>query len=243
MRNSKTNYQPITTKRTISKPPPMILNQLNDLFSPEGVIVPVSYKEVVKFAPNALAWFCAKNAIYGIITTELIDYIKPLIEGRVAIEIGSGAGTFGRALGIPVTDSFQQMDHEEAKAFIRSYGGALIKYGEDVEKFDAVEAVKYYKPEVVIASWVTHKYYPYAHKLGGNEHGVAFDQLFRYGAKKIILLGNEATHRNNPIMKDKKYRVVAKQEPFFLSRSTKRKKNRLYIIKRKKTTLRWMKYT
>ena len=52
--------------------------------------------------------WCVKNAIYQILTTELVDWLKKYIGEKKAIEIGAGKSGIGRALGIPATDSAMQ---------------------------------------------------------------------------------------------------------------------------------------
>jgi len=94
------------------------------------------------------------RAIYGLPTIELVEYLKKLIGGRSAIEIGSGNGVLGRALGIPRTDNFMQT-WPDVKLLYTLQGQPTITYGSDVEEMDAIEAIRKYKPEVVVASWVT----------------------------------------------------------------------------------------
>lgn len=94
------------------------------------------------------------RAIYGLITVELVEFLKKLISGRRAIEIGSGNGALGRALGIPMTDNFMQT-WPDVKLLYMMQGQPLITYGPDVEQMDAIKAIQHYKPEVVVASWVT----------------------------------------------------------------------------------------
>lgn len=94
------------------------------------------------------------KAIYGLPTVELVEFLKKLIGGRKAIEIGSGNGVLGRALGIPRTDSLMQ-NWPDVKMLYALQGQPTISYGADVEEMDALEAIREYKPEVVVASWVT----------------------------------------------------------------------------------------
>lgn len=95
-----------------------------------------------------------KNAVYGLITTELIDYLKRLIGDRSAIEIGAGNGALGRALGIPMTDSWIQARSDVALLY-HVQGQPTIQYGADVEKLEALDAIRKHKPQVVVGSWLT----------------------------------------------------------------------------------------
>src|SRR5271170_675184 len=70
----------------------------------------LSYKEYDKIDRIALKLFCHATGRYGLPTIELVEYLKELIGGRSAIEIGAGNGDLGRHLGIPMTDSRLQED-------------------------------------------------------------------------------------------------------------------------------------
>ena len=142
--------------------------------------------------------WCHQQAAYGLPTTELVDWLRARIAGRRAIEIGAGNDSLGRALGIPCTDSRMQ-ERPEIAAHYRLMGQAVIAYPADVEKLDALEAVAEYKPEVVIGSWITHRYRADEHERGGNAYGVDEDALLDAGMT-YIHIGATTSHDKKRIL-------------------------------------------
>lgn len=123
--------------------------------------------------------------------------LKQVIAGRPTIEIGSGNGVLANALGIQATDNRQQEDGS-----VRDYYAALqqptISYGPAVEKVDAAAAVAKYRPSVVVASWVTHRYDPSRHQAGGNEDGVLEESVIEQ-CDAYVFIGNERVHAGKSI--------------------------------------------
>ena len=130
-------------------------------------------------------------------TTELIAYLKDFIGDRTAIEIGAGHGGLGRALGIPATDSHQQ-DRPEIKAYYNALRQPVITYGDNVEMLDAHSAVEKYKPQVVVASWVTHRYTEARAAAGGNQDGVDEEAIID-SCEAYVFIGNEKVHAGKSI--------------------------------------------
>ena len=143
------------------------------------------------------AIFGLKNGIYGFLTTELIEYLKDFIGARKAIEIGAGHGKLAQALGIAATDNRMQ-ERPEIAAYYALLRQPVVKYGSNVEKLDAIEAVKKHKPQVVVASWVTHKYDASRHAAGGNEDGVKEEDVIG-GCDAYVFIGNTKVHANKSI--------------------------------------------
>lgn len=139
-----------------------------------------------------------ETATYVLPTSELLEFLRNQIDGKKAIEVGAGNGLIGRNLGITMTDSYQQRDDKETVAYYKAFRQPLIDYPADVLKMDAVSAARKYKPDVVIACYVTHRWEPGMES--GNMHGVDFRRLLQY-TDKLILVGNLMTHKDNPIMK------------------------------------------
>lgn len=127
--------------------------------------------EFKKFDQELISIFCVKNAFYGLPTTELVEWLRQKIGTRSAIEIGAGNGALGRALGIPMTDSFQQ-DEPEIKAYYQSIRQPTIRYGKDVERFTYRQAIEKFKPEVVIGCWVTQLWRDHSDDGNGNINGI-----------------------------------------------------------------------
>jgi hypothetical protein len=171
------------------------------------------------------AW-CHHNARYNLPTQELVEFVKGIIGSRSAIEIGSGMGDFGRALGIPMTDSYQQT-MPEVRLYYAMIGQPIISPPPKVERLNAMEAIKKYKPQVVVASWVTQLYQngDTPKNIGSNIHGI--DEMWLLdNVETYIHVGNERVH------KDK--RILAREHrelhlPFVVSRAFDQDKNVVWI--------------
>jgi hypothetical protein len=155
-----------------------------------------------EFPQNELSGFCLRNGLYALPTTELCDLINRLIlevsPTRSAIEIGSGNGVLGRALGIPCTDNHMQ-DDPVIQAHYRAMGQPAVNYGKHVLRMSAEQAVKQLKPEVVVGAWVTHKYHPAEHFRGGNVIGVDEGAMLNR-IKRYIFVGNSRPHALKPLL-------------------------------------------
>jgi hypothetical protein len=99
--------------------------------------------------------FGVRHGLYSFPTEELCDFIRARIQGKSAIEIGAGHGALAAALALPATDNRRQ-EEPELKAHYRQIGQPTVPYGDHVEKLDAVLALRKYRPNVVVACWVTH---------------------------------------------------------------------------------------
>jgi hypothetical protein len=179
--------------------------------------------------PVGLRAWCQVNARYGLPTIELIRWLQDYIGDRTAIEIGSGHGDLAFHLGIPATDNRQQ----ERPDVVRLYTALrqpLIKYPVWVKNLDALDAVDMYKPDVVVASWVTHWIDPDLPMPagGGNMYGVKEDKLLETGVTYIVI-GNEAVHSHKPIMA---LPHETHHFPFIRSRAKDPSLNRLWIWNR-----------
>lgn len=143
------------------------------------------------------ALFGNRQGIYSFPTVELVEYLRGLIGGRSAIEVGAGHGVVAEALGIPGTDSYQHAK-DPYRAWLRLHGQPPVRYGPDVVEMHASRAVRVYKPQVVVGCWVTHKYDRSRHAAGGNEAGFDEEDLLRNCATYIVV-GNEQVHAGKKI--------------------------------------------
>lgn len=168
-----------------------------DIVRPDGKpkVLPASYYAGTTPAERAMA--CLLNGFYGLPTEELVATLRSMIDGRRAIEIGSGHGGLAEALGIPATDNRMQEDPRIAASY-RAMGQPTIRYGSAVERIDANEAVAKYRPEVVVASWVTHRYDPRRHAAGGNAFGVD-ERSVVDACRAYIFVGNRQVHAGKEI--------------------------------------------
>jgi hypothetical protein len=140
---------------------------------------------------------CQQNALYCLPTVELIEHLRGVIAGRRAIEIGAGSGAISAALRIRATDNRMQ-ENPEIAAHYRAMGQPVIQYGRQVENLAAYDAVRKYKPEVVVAAWVTHKYREDRHDAGGNMYGVDEEDIIR-NCDTYVFVGNQNVHKGKSI--------------------------------------------
>lgn len=132
----------------------------------------------------------AREAIYGFPTVELVEYLKTLIGGRSAIEIGAGNGVLAHALGIRATDNRMQT-WPKYQLIYGATGQKTIKYGANVQTYDAVQAVLKFKPQVVIGCWVTHKWDDA--QQDGNADGIVEEEILA-GCEEYIVIGTDEIH-------------------------------------------------
>ena len=104
-------------------------------------------------------------------------------------------GHLGRLLGIPMTDSFIQTEPD-----VKLYYQALQQEPTNppvayVDKLTAESAVDKYKPEVVIASWLTHKW------IDGASQGSVYgpDEAHIVDRANYIHIGNDNVHKSKTI--------------------------------------------
>lgn len=139
-----------------------------------------------------------RNALYGLPTIELCEWLTARISGRSALEIGAGHGRLAAHLGIRAVDNFMQ-DRPEVAALYRATLQPRIHYGANVERIDALDAVIKYRPQVVIGSWITHRFDPGEVWRGGNEYGPDAKTILKL-VEEYILIGNEGPHALNPLL-------------------------------------------
>lgn len=159
-----------------------------------GRLRAVTAKFYAGFKRNDLSAWCVARGFYCLPTLELVDFIRDQIDCDAALEIGAGNGALGRAVGIPMTDSHQQ-ERPEMAALYRGLGQAAVEYGADVEKLTALEAVEKYRPRVVVAAWVTHRWDRRRPHLKGNMYGVDEARLLdKPFVRRYVFVGSESVH-------------------------------------------------
>lgn len=198
------------------------------LFDSKGRLQVVPYDIIKDIPQNHISMFCVQKGLYAIPTQELIDFLKEEIGEQKAIEIGAGNGAICKALGIIGTDSFMQLE-PAIKARYELMRQAIVPYGEHVEKLDAKEAVRKYRPEIVVAAWCTHKYNPKEHWREGNQWGIN-EKLILEKTKKYIHIGNEKTHGKKPIL-NYPHRTI--KAPWIVSRAINPDLNAIFIWEQK----------
>lgn len=178
--------------------------------------------------PEHLVVWGNKRGIYTYPTTELISFIEAKIGSRKAIEICSGNGVIGRALGIVRTDSYIQTTPEMI-AYYTVLGQKPILPPQDVYKYEANEAVDHFRPQVVVACYATQKYLPgdeyQPKKIGSSIYGV--DELSMLPKiETYINIGTDTSHGDKRICKFKHeiYRF-----DWLFTRSANQKENHICI--------------
>lgn len=164
------------------------------LLDPDSHIKAIPSSDLSEIPEEHLMLWCLRNAIYQIPTHELIQWLSSLIAGRQAIEIGSGKSGIGKALGIRSTDSYMQT-MPEVRAYYELMGQPIVNPPDYVEKIDAESAFHKYNPQVVIGSFITHRWregYSQGNAYGPNEES--------FLGAEYIHIGNKVTHRAKPIL-------------------------------------------
>jgi hypothetical protein len=183
------------------------------------------YSEIVEFGKEIIMAFCVKYGMYCFPTRELIDFLKNEIgDEKKVIEIGAGRGIISKELNITATDSYQQKQQHIAELY-EVLGQAPIQYGDNVERYDAIDAIRKFKPNTVLACWVTHKYNPRQHNREGNAEGVKEEKVLER-VRKYIFVGNDKAHKGKPIL-DVEHRSY--KFPWLLARTENQDLNSIWI--------------
>ncbi|MBI6727550.1 hypothetical protein RYA05_13745 [Pseudomonas syringae pv. actinidiae] len=194
----------------------------------DGVLKVMDAAFYHQFKMDSVQGFCLFLGLYALPTTELLDRVNLLImeasPSRNAIEVASGNGCLGKGLGIQCTDNYMQAD-EDIKAHLMESRQAPVSYGQHVAKYDALEAVDVFRPEVVVAAWMTHKYRPHEHYRGGNMYGIEENDMMTR-IKRYILVGNREVHKHKPLM-EVPHQCI--QGDFIVSRSSHPSKNAIFV--------------
>lgn len=196
------------------------------LLDKDGLPHPVPAELLQKMPYDALRLWANRRGIYQFITCEQVEWTKKLIDGRSAIEICAGHGTLGRALGIPSIDSKLQT-RPDMIAKYEKIGAAVIQYPDDVIKMEAIEAIKHYKPAVVVGCYVTQWGPCGMTDTPSSPFGVKEWEFFDHGVNTYIVFGNKNSHANKWI-----YSIphVELEYPWLFTRGVDPKLNRVWVF-------------
>lgn len=201
-----------------------------DWLLPNGVLRLMPAAEIDQWSRDAIRLWCAQHARYGLPTTELVQWLQERIDGRVAIEIGAGSGDLCFHLNIPGTDSKVQQANPAVALYYHISQQPVVNYPAWIEQLDAVDAVKRYKPQVVVASWVTHwvtsRVRP-KHNVG-SIYGVKEQAILAAGCE-YIFIGNRSVHEHKPLLR--KHRFQEFELPFLRSRAKFAELDRVFIFR------------
>lgn len=182
----------------------------------------LSADDIDQWSADSRRKWCHLNARYGIVTSELIEWLKTFCDGRKTIEVGSGHGDLAYHMRIVGTDSYAQLRPWVANYYAAT-GQPQVRYPKWVKKMDAVKAVRSLKPQVVIGSWVTHK------REQGMEHGSATglrEELILKTGVDYVVIGNLDVHHYKPIM------ALPHEEyhfPWLRSRASRPENDRIFV--------------
>ena len=175
-------------------------NNLNNILrGSDGLQKLIDAKTLKSIPKEHLMLWAWKHTLYTIVTIELISWLKEKIGDKKAIEIGSGSGIIGRELNIPRTDSYMN-EFPKVKKSYELQRQPIISYPKEVEKLEALEAIRKYNPDIVIGSWISHLGTPYDPK--SSPYGVDEEELLKSGCS-YIMIGNENTHNKKKILTQK----------------------------------------
>lgn len=198
------------------------MSDLDNLLLCDGRLIAHPAKIFEKIKQENLAYWCNRRGVYSLPTQEMISFIKEEIGSNKAIEIGAGAGILGRELGIPQTDSKLQENPDIRRAY-QAMGQPVIHYPDDIEKLEALDAIKKYEPDIVVAAWVTQKGGPNIPQ--SNSWGVNESKILDWN-KKYIFIGSETSHDQKKILARSHRRL---KFPWIHSRTMNRQDNLIYI--------------
>jgi len=174
---------------------------------------------------NHLVLWCHVHGVYCLPTEELIDWLRGHLEIDRTIEIGAGIGTIGRSLNIPITDSCYMRNNQEVIFYYKIMQQPITEYPSDIIEMDAIAAIQHYKPNVVIGSWITHKYNEEEPLREGNMFGIDENFILK-NVKKYIMIGNQKVHSKKPIL-DLPHKTF--KFPWLFSRSVNSEFNEIYM--------------
>lgn len=202
-----------------------------ELLSPRGLIDwPPSALELSLVPHEDLLGWCGKTGRYTIPTLELVAWLRKLIGDRSAIEICAGHGELGRALGIPITDSYLHAESPFAQLVYKLMQQSTTKPPSDVQKMDALDAVAKFRPKVVIGSYVTQLWRERDPDGSGSMYGVDEEALWRgFGIETYVHIGNIVTHGKKKL---RKHKHETHYLPFLYGRGFIQKDNVVFVWSR-----------
>lgn len=195
-----------------------------ELIDERGFLRVVPARALLGLPPSLLRVYAHFRAIYVFPTEELIDLLRLEIGGRTAIEIGAGHGSIARALGIPATDSYIQTT-PHYRAIYDALKAPIVKPASDVERLDAACAVEKYRPEVVVAAYVTQLWKDH-HDTHGHMFGVEEEELLGQ-VTRYIHVGNYVTHGQKRLLR-RPHRVLSKPKGL-VTRAAEPEQNAIWI--------------
>lgn len=201
------------------------LENLDKIFMDGNFVKPLPYKEILSVKRDNFLFWCMKRGVYQYPTIELLEWLKNYLKlpNPKVLEIGAGNGAFSRYLGTKASDSKVQ-ETPEIKLLYSLQRIGTTNPPDDVEKLDAVEAIRKYQPEIVFGTYITNKW-----KEGdkdGFDRGVDHEKFWKFDhVKKYIMIGNSRVHAGHTFLKIRHNEFY---EPWLISRSE-QTLNRIFV--------------
>lgn len=209
------------------------VDYLDDLLLDERSLykaVPASL--LLRLPHNHLQVWAHDHAIYQFVTIEMIGWLREQIGEAKALEICAGNGVIARTLGITGIDSRVQETAYFQRCLKEKYGPEaeyqqLTRPPKEIKKYEAMEAVRVFRPEIVIGAFVTPKgtREQSAKGIMGNAYGPNMQELLQR-VKKCIHFGNRNTHLPNPIYDMPHHEL---EFPWLVNRSFDQSLNRVWV--------------
>lgn len=181
------------------------VDYLDALFiNQQGLIQAVPAVVLEEIPHEHLMIWANDHAVFQIVTCELIEWLRGQIGAKKALEICAGNGVISRELGIIGVDNRLQEKPYFRKSMDEKYGEGHEFNGthppKEIKKYEAIEAIRVFRPEIVVGAFVTAKNTrdEAAKGISGNAYGPDMKELFRR-VRIYIHFGNMATHLPNPV--------------------------------------------
>ena len=170
------------------------MEPVEQLIGPGGSIVPVNAHILQALPLPCIQAYCHFHGIYQVPTIELMLWLAAYATGPKALEICAGKGDLGRILGIRSTDSYMHLFPKIRRAY-EAMGQPITKPPASVEKLEALEAVRKYNPEIVLASWASEFGASPIEGRHTSPLGIHEREIWEHpSVKTYIVIGNRACH-------------------------------------------------
>lgn len=201
------------------------VSYLDNLLKAEGLVRPLAAINLQLIPFSHLLQWAQFNGVYQFPTLELIDFLRDEIKDQKAIEICAGNGVLSRELGVIGTDSYMQ-HRKKIRQYYAALNQEITQPSKHVKKYEALEAVRVFRPDVVFGAFVT-QFGTAADAMRGigSGYGVKEWELLEK-VKKYILIGNKQTHAGKRIFSTPHKELYF---PWLVSRSFDQSLNRIWI--------------
>ena len=147
---------------------------------------------------DSLRVWCICRAIYQLPTVELIEWLKENFNLDKAIEIGAGNNYLYHHLGIKGVDNYSEQI-PAVKLVHEIMNQPSTDPPLEVEKLDAIAAIKKYQPKTVITAWATLKCEDPEDVDAGHKYAPDEEKILKTGVT-YIHIANESIYGDRLVM-------------------------------------------